>query len=167
MAIQCLNYSPILSKISEIHFLLYVELKCFFSWNTECFSTKQHRKYSLCHYISWTDSIKPSLLFLNFGYCICNGLFSYSDLFRDINLQLGRVAPLIVSPFIDIVLIILHFLVLSDCRVQHIFGIRVALNQGLGIVKDVASAIISHEQTQQNRAVVPCGDPKLSPRSSI
>ena len=31
------------------------------------------------------------------------------------------------------------------------FGSRVALNPGLGGVRDVASAIISHEQTQSNR----------------
>ena len=32
-----------------------------------------------------------------------------------------------------------------------LFGNRVALNPGLGAVRDVASAIISHEQTQSNR----------------
>ena len=32
-----------------------------------------------------------------------------------------------------------------------LFGSRVALNTGLGDVRDVASAIISHEQTQPNR----------------
>ena len=32
-----------------------------------------------------------------------------------------------------------------------LFGTRVALNPGLGGVRDVASAIISHEQTQSNR----------------
>ena len=35
--------------------------------------------------------------------------------------------------------------------VQHLFGNRVALNSGLGGVRDFASAIISHEQTQSNR----------------
>ena len=53
-----------------------------------------------------------------------------------------------VSPYIDIVLIFLHFLVLWDCRVQHLFGSRVVLNPGIGGVRDVASTIISHEQTQ-------------------
>ena len=32
-----------------------------------------------------------------------------------------------------------------------LFGNRVALNPGLGGVRDVTSAIISHEQTQSNR----------------
>ena len=49
---------------------------------------------------------------------------------------------------IDIVLLFLDFLVLWDCRVQNLFESRVALNPGLGGVRDVASAIISHEQTQ-------------------
>ena len=69
---------------------------------------------------------------------------------------------------------------------------RVALNPGLGGVRDLASAIITHEQTQQNRvccfqtldAVIPkdllsdyletptavvvqCGGPQTSPRTSI
>ena len=38
-----------------------------------------------------------------------------------------------------------------DCRVHYLFGNRVAFNLGLGSVRDVASAIISHEQTQSNR----------------
>ena len=42
----------------------------------------------------------------------------------------------------------LHFLVLWDCRVQHLFENRVALNPGLGGVRNVASAIIFYEQTQ-------------------
>ena len=41
--------------------------------------------------------------------------------------------------------------VLWDCRVQFLFGNRVALNPELGGVRDVAFAIISHEQTQSNR----------------
>ena len=49
---------------------------------------------------------------------------------------------------IDIVLLFLHFLVLWDCGVQHLFESRVALNPGLGGVTDVVSVIISHEQTQ-------------------
>ena len=45
----------------------------------------------------------------------------------------------------------LRFLVLWGCRIQHLFGNGVALNPGLGGVRDVAAAIISHEQTQSNR----------------
>ena len=45
----------------------------------------------------------------------------------------------------DIVLLFLHLLVLWKCRVQHLFENRVAPNSGLGGVKNVASAIISHE----------------------
>ena len=55
-----------------------------------------------------------------------------------------------VFPYIDIVLLCLHFLVLWDCRIQLLFGNRVARNPGLGGVGDVASAIISHEKTQSN-----------------
>ena len=56
-----------------------------------------------------------------------------------------------VTPHIDIVLLFLHFLVFWDCRFQDLFSNRVALKPGLGGVRDVASAIISHEQTQSNR----------------
>ena len=49
------------------------------------------------------------------------------------------------------VLLFLHFLVFWDCSVLFLFGNRVALNPGLGGVRDVTSAIISHEQTQSNR----------------
>lgn len=41
--------------------------------------------------------------------------------------------------------------VLWDCRVQYLFVIWVPLNPGLGIVRDVASVSISHEQTQSIR----------------
>ena len=85
-------------------------------------------------------------------------------------------------------LLCLHCLVLWDCRVQLLFGNRVALNPGLGGVRDVASASITFalEQTQSNRVcyfqtldavfpkdhfsdyleittdvVVPCGGPKI------
>ena len=47
-----------------------------------------------------------------------------------------------------IVLLFYIVLVLWDCRVQHLFESRVALTPGLGGVRDVASAIFSHEQTQ-------------------
>ena len=47
-----------------------------------------------------------------------------------------------------LVLLYFYFLVLWDCRVQHLFESRAALNSGLGGVRDVASAIVSHEQTQ-------------------
>ena len=81
----------------------------------------------------------------------------------------------------------------SNYRVSTLlFGSRVALNPGLGGVRDVASAITSHEQTQSNRVccfqtldavfpkhllsdylettpavVVPCCGPKKSSRTSI
>ena len=89
----------------------------------------------------------------------------------------------------------LHFLVLWDCRIQHLFGNRVALNPGLSGVRDVASTIIS-QYLSMNRlsktesaifklwmmcfqrissdylelttaVVVPCGGPKMFPRTSI
>ena len=43
-----------------------------------------------------------------------------------------------------IVLLFLHFLVVWDCRAQHIFGSRVSLTAGVGCMKDVTSANISH-----------------------
>ena len=49
---------------------------------------------------------------------------------------------------VDIVLLFSHFLVLWDCRIIQLFVNRVALNPGLGGVRDVAYAIISHKQTQ-------------------
>ena len=56
--------------------------------------------------------------------------------------------PSKVSLYIDTMLLFLHLLVLWDCRVQDLFESRVALNSGLGGMKNVASAIISHEWTQ-------------------
>ena len=56
--------------------------------------------------------------------------------------------PSKVSLYIDIVFLFLHLLVLWECRAQHLFESRVALNSGLGGVKNVASAIISNEWTQ-------------------
>ena len=54
-----------------------------------------------------------------------------------------------ISPCTSIiVLLYLYFLVVWDCRIQHLLESRVELNPGLGVVRDVASAIISHEQTQ-------------------
>ena len=50
--------------------------------------------------------------------------------------------------------VISHFLVLWDCKVQHLFENRVALNSGLGGVRNVASVIISHEQTQKTESAV-------------
>ena len=56
--------------------------------------------------------------------------------------------PKKVSPYINLVLLYLHFLVLWDCRIHNLFESRVALNPGLGGMRDVASAIIFHEQIQ-------------------
>ena len=47
---------------------------------------------------------------------------------------------------------LLDFLVRWDCRIHYLFDSRVALNPGLGGVRDVASAIFCHEQTQYHRA---------------
>ena len=46
------------------------------------------------------------------------------------------------------------FLVLWDCGIQHLYERRVALNPGLGGVTDVASAIISHEQTHKKTSLL-------------
>ena len=43
---------------------------------------KRREGCRICHYLSWTDSIKPSLLFSNFGCCISKGSFFYR-LFND------------------------------------------------------------------------------------
>ena len=50
--------------------------------------------------------------------------------------------------------VISHFLVLWDCTVQHLFESRVALNSGLGGVRNVVSVIISHEQTKNTESAV-------------
>ena len=50
-----------------------------------------------------------------------------------------------ISPYIDLVSLYLHFLVLRDCRINYIFESRVALKSGLGGVKDAAAASNSHE----------------------
>ena len=43
--------------------------------------------------------------------------------------------------------VISHFLVLWGCKVQHlVFESRVALNSGLGGVRNVASVVITHER---------------------
>ena len=75
--------------------------------------------------------------FSNFGCDISKGSLC-QVIQRSHQLSLCRVAAL-QSLLIDIVLLILHFL--WDCRVQHVhvFGDRVAINPGLGSVRDVAS----------------------------
>ena len=50
--------------------------------------------------------------------------------------------------YIILVLLYLHFLGLWDCRSHNCFESRVVLDPGLCGVRDVASAIISHDQTQ-------------------
>ena len=50
--------------------------------------------------------------------------------------------------------VISHFLVLWDYKVQHLFESRVALNSGLGGMRNVAFVIISHEQTQKPESAV-------------
>ena len=50
--------------------------------------------------------------------------------------------------------VISHFLVLWDCKVQHLFESSVALNSGLGGVRNVAPVIISHERTQKTESAV-------------
>ena len=50
-----------------------------------------------------------------------------------------------LPPHVDLVY---FFLIFWDCRIHNHFESRVALNLGLGGMRDVASAIISHEQIQ-------------------
>ena len=69
---------------------------------------------------------------------------------------IGLTRVKLVIPCIDVTYINakLHFYIFWsfwNCRVQHLFESRVALNPGLGGVMDVESAIICHEQTQSNR----------------
>ena len=71
---------------------------------------------------------------------------SFQIVWRSQELSLCNVAALkSISVHRYSVVIFLHFLLLWDCR---LFESRVALNPGLGRVRDVASAIISHEQTK-------------------
>ena len=48
----------------------------------------------ICHYLSWTDSIKPSLLISDFRCCIFIGtlfrLLKYTDVFKPINYQKSK-----------------------------------------------------------------------------
>ena len=75
--------------------------------------------------------------------------------FRDHNnCPCARVAALKSLPVHRYSVVISYFLVLWDCTVQHLFESRVALNSGLGGVKNVASVIISHEQTKKNESAV-------------
>ena len=93
-----------------------------------------------------------------------------------------------VIPVNQYSIVIFTFSGLWDCKIQHLFGNRVALDPGLGGVRDVAPAIISPEHTQikpsllfsnfgccvskgslldylelTTAAVMPCGGPKSLP----
>ena len=107
--------------------------------------------------ISWTDTIKPSLLFLlffffvvvvvvfsNFGRCISKGSH-FQIIKRSQQLSLCRMVALKTSLFK------VSGSVLLDYGVQHWTESRVSLNVGLGGVGDVASSSSFHEQTQSNR----------------
>ena len=62
-------------------------------------------------------------------------------------------ATLKISPYLNIVLLNLHFLVLWDCRVQYFFLEEVALNPGLEGLRNVTSDIIAHEHNKTGSAV--------------
>ena len=83
----------------------------------------------------------PSLLFSSFGCCIST-VFSY----RTTSVVVPE-AALKIYPYIDQVLVYLHFLVLCYYRIHNLFESRVALKPVLGGMRDLVSAIISHEQT--------------------
>ena len=51
--------------------------------------------------------------------------------------------------YIDLVLLYLHFLVLWDCGIHNFLESSVALNPGLGGVRDILPVIISHKQTMR------------------
>ena len=53
-----------------------------------------------------------------------------------------------VSPYIDLVFLYILCLGLRDCRIHGVLESRVSLNPGQGGVRNVESAIISHEQTR-------------------
>ena len=91
----------------------------------------------ICHYLSWTDSIRTE-----------SAVFKLWTLyFQRIHLTdyLEITTAVVVSPYS-------YFFTLSGPLGLKgstlLFGSRVALNPGLGGVSDVASAVISHEQTQ-------------------
>ena len=70
-------------------------------------------------------------------------------IYPDPELSFRRVVAL--ASYIDIERLILHFLVLLDCWVRNFYLETVLLTSGIGRLRDVASASISHEQTQSNR----------------
>ena len=75
---------------------------------------------------------------------------SFQIIYRSKQLQLYRVVASKVCPYINIVLLFLHFLVLWGST--SLFGNTVALSPRLGGARDVASVIISHEPTQSYQA---------------
>ena len=85
-----------------------------------------------------------SAVFKLFGCCISRG--SLFRLFKDYNSCRCVVAALKTAPYIDIMLLFLHFMVLWDCRIQYFYlGTKLRSTWG-----KVASAIIFHEQTRSN-----------------
>ena len=67
-----------------LHFLVFWDYRVqYFIWEQNCAQpgARRRERCCICHYLSWTDSIKPSLLFSNFGCCISKG--SPFRLFRD------------------------------------------------------------------------------------
>ena len=67
-----------------------------------------------------------------------------------------HVVAIKVSTYIDIQCTVVMFTfsgpnINRACRVQHLFGNRVSLNLGLREARDVASAVIAHEQPLLNQ----------------
>ena len=99
----------------------------------------------ICHYLSWTDSIRTESAVFKLWtlYFQRIHLTDYLEITTAVVMLCG--GPKKVSPYS-------YFFTLSGPLglkgSRLLFGSRVALNPGLGGVSDVASAVISHEQTQ-------------------
>ena len=105
----------------------------------------------VCHYLSWTDSVKPSPPFSNFGCCIPNHVCSLLEITTAAVVPCGGFKN---SPRSSI--LCCYFYIFWSFGTVGFYtligqGNRVALNPGLGGVRDVVYVINSHEQTQSNR----------------
>ena len=72
-------------KIMKKMYKIRIQRDCFETWEYSSAQPGARRRAGghICHYLSWTDSIKPSLLFSNFGCCVSKGslfrLFATND----------------------------------------------------------------------------------------
>ena len=101
-----------------------------------------HMPLSLINRLNKTESAIFKL------WMLCFQRISFQIMSNSQQLSLCHVAALKSLPVHRYSVVICTFMVLWDCKIQQLSGNRVALNTGLGGVKEVACTIISHGQTQ-------------------